>query len=791
MKKNLRNLLSFFLVTALGGAMTATAQTEVNSIAEFTALGNGAEAILNLTDAHVTYVNGVNIYVRDATGGMNFYNQPTMAEADNQTILNGKVKGKVSIYRGMTEMNVSDVSELKMTRASEPYQPVEISVADAADHIADLVRIKDVTVHQIDGKWYTDEDKTLQIYDQFRLSYTLNDGSSYSTIVGVIIPYNSQLEILPTETPELFIPEVPVEVNNIAEFIALEKNSYVKLNLVDARVTFASSDKKEIYLRDATGGIRLFDQKMAKSLTNQSVLNGSIYGYVRKVWSDCMPQMDITDTKDMVVTSASDYYQPVGINAEEAEEHLCDYVTLGEVTIHEYDGNLYADTDKKLMLYNEFGLEYSLSDGDIVKDLTGVIINYDHQWEIYPTEIPIVLQPEIVYQETFTVKRGYFTVEDKVMPEEGLDYVWHRDGIFGMVATATADGESYSAESWLVSPVIDLADAKKTSVSFTHTTNFFANTETAKSRLSVMIKVDDGEWTKMEGVSFPTSQNWTWVDNEIDLSAYDGHQIQIAFRYTSMLQAGTWEVRNFEVSAIGKVDILANDDVDPVVHEVDSFAAFNELNDGAEVVLTLHDAHVTYVHGLDVYAWDGSGGIYFRKQEGLAGATNKTILSGVLKGSVNIYGNTKQMVVADASGLVMAEGEEEYKPVEISLSEVVSNVYNLVTIKEDLTMSNNGFVDSALRIYIRNAFGLEYDLQEGYVVKGITGVVNYYGTRYEILPTLVPEIDMSTVGIRQVEDEKGNSSECYSVAGYPLVAPSKGINLLKMRDGNVRKVVVR
>lgn len=182
---------------------TAGSETtpEVSSIADFKALGSGAEAILALDNAKVTYVNGKYVYVRDNSDGMCFYNQTATAEATNKWQLGGKVKGKVSIYNGLTQMTITDASAMTHTDGEE-YQPVAIASTEAASHIADLVKLTDeITVFADGTKFYTSEDKSLQIYDSFKLNYTIAAGDKITGLTGVVVPYNTQIEIAPTVSP--------------------------------------------------------------------------------------------------------------------------------------------------------------------------------------------------------------------------------------------------------------------------------------------------------------------------------------------------------------------------------------------------------------------------------------------------------------------------------------------------------------------------------------------------------------------------------------------------------------
>ncbi len=175
----------------------------VTNIADLTALGAGADAIFAPTDAKVTYVNDKYVYVRDNTGGMCFYNQSAMSEATNKWQLGGKITGKVSIYNGLTQFTISDASAMTHTDGTA-YEPVSIASADAASHIADLVKLTDEITVFVDGtKYYTSSEKTLQIYNNFKLEYTLSADDKITGLTGVIIPYNKQIEIAPTVVPTI------------------------------------------------------------------------------------------------------------------------------------------------------------------------------------------------------------------------------------------------------------------------------------------------------------------------------------------------------------------------------------------------------------------------------------------------------------------------------------------------------------------------------------------------------------------------------------------------------------
>lgn len=155
-----------------------------------------------------------------------------------------------------------------------------------------------------------------------------------------------------------------------------------------------------------------------------------------------------------------------------------------------------------------------------------------------------------IFTELFNVGQGDFTIDNKVM-NDPLTFVWKADEKYGyMKASAFANKVNYASESWLVSPVIDLTQAKETELSFDEAANFFKGLDNFKAACSLKVKEEGGEWTNVAYNVAVEGNSWTFGTATADLAAYDGKKIQLAFVYTSTAElAGTWEVKNLYVKA--------------------------------------------------------------------------------------------------------------------------------------------------------------------------------------------------------------------------------------------------
>jgi hypothetical protein len=154
-----------------------------------------------------------------------------------------------------------------------------------------------------------------------------------------------------------------------------------------------------------------------------------------------------------------------------------------------------------------------------------------------------------IFSETFASGQGQFTIEDVMLPQE-LTYVWQHDASYSCMKASAYVNQAYAAESWLISPVIDLSNASAATLKFDQAVNHAS----PDGALSVMISTDyDGNvfqstWTELSLSQWPAGNNWTFINSTSDLTSYLGQRVTIAFKYTSNFNASaTWEVKNFVV----------------------------------------------------------------------------------------------------------------------------------------------------------------------------------------------------------------------------------------------------
>ena len=207
-----------------GGQETITAA----NIAAFKALEDGTVAELTLTDAVVTFVNGKDMYVTDATGSIDFYNCNLSYTAGQK--LNGKIKVKYTVYKSTPE--AIEPSDNNLTATDGEATPQEVAISDVSiSKVCDYVKIsgKVKVLEETSGdKTFTnyyiadESDNKVMIYRKWKSLdgtdvTTLNDGDE-ATITGIVVPFNDTVEIAVTamESTSSGIENINAEIANDA-----------------------------------------------------------------------------------------------------------------------------------------------------------------------------------------------------------------------------------------------------------------------------------------------------------------------------------------------------------------------------------------------------------------------------------------------------------------------------------------------------------------------------------------------------------------------------------------------
>lgn len=145
--------------------------------------------------------------------------------------------------------------------------------------------------------------------------------------------------------------------------------------------------------------------------------------------------------------------------------------------------------------------------------------------------------------------------------------VWKIDTRYGLKGSAYLSGKVNEATAYAVSPVIDLTGKKSAVLNFK---NMFNNYKLNNTMIDVAdfsgyafvsVREEGAEtWADLENaITAPTAFSFDFYDNDpVDLTAYAGKKIQIAFKYVSTAEvAGTWKVQAIIIKGEPKDPVVA------------------------------------------------------------------------------------------------------------------------------------------------------------------------------------------------------------------------------------------
>lgn len=247
----------------------------------------------------------------------------------------------------------------------------------------------------------------------------------------------------------------------------------------------------------------------------------------------------ITITYGVAPAVATPTFSPVAGTYYESQRVTISCETEGADILWGYNGETFGSYDGDPILVNEsmtlyaYAMKSGMTDSEVASAAYTI------------ASIETVTPP---YEEDFSNGFGKFYTNNKTDP--GFD-VW-KTGSYNNTTYAKASGYSGGAkesESWLITPYIDLSSASAPQLSFSQAIDNHFGTLSEEATLWIKEKTAT-EWTQ-KTISYPEIPETSYSDfvaQTIDLSAYVGKTIQIAFKYKSSTSAaGNWEVSNFRV----------------------------------------------------------------------------------------------------------------------------------------------------------------------------------------------------------------------------------------------------
>lgn len=166
------------------------------SIAELKSIITNSEAAFKakLTDAYITYVNGNNAYLQDATGAILIYKSSHGLVAGN--CYTGEISGKTTKYNNLNEITAFDFSQATLTNKSD-IAPQEVSMTELSTKFAQYesmyIKVTEVTagaaVKSINNTCKLTQNSTEYNSPVLRAADNLDNGITAGTTYPAIVVF--------------------------------------------------------------------------------------------------------------------------------------------------------------------------------------------------------------------------------------------------------------------------------------------------------------------------------------------------------------------------------------------------------------------------------------------------------------------------------------------------------------------------------------------------------------------------------------------------------------------------
>ena len=231
------------------------------------------------------------------------------------------------------------------------------------------------------------------------------------------------------------------------------------------------------------------------------------------------------------------YYKSTSYSNQQPIQLYKKFVTGGTETIYvnystrcndEYDFKALAATE---VTNNSFVANWTKAAGD--------------SYTLDVTKDVKTQQETTIFDKDFTVSLEGWTIHNV----SGYEKVWTHNTTYGAYATSYVNKERNEAESWLLSPVIDLTEVTSPSLTLNHVFRYGT---------SVFLKIKEEsavEWDELSPTNWSAASNWDFVNSVADLSSYAGKNIQVGFKYVGTTDAcPTWEIKRIAIMGTTEVD---------------------------------------------------------------------------------------------------------------------------------------------------------------------------------------------------------------------------------------------
>lgn len=325
----------------------------------------------------------------------------------------------------------------------------------------------------------------------------------------------------------------------VSPTIEIAENAVLPYFTIDEAFRFGSVETITVWI---TTNYQVASSALAMTRASVTPNTSAVYRYnaSSQSWSKYS-----TDAADIAVLQPADYTQMGYSYVSKPAETLPVYLQ------HTYP---YAKTDDVVAVVYKSNSDGAIAATEFTYDgatwtqttvASSSIITFQKmggEW----VEARVYLESSLLNGES-----GGFTAQDIEL--SSLSYVWKLDNSYGWKGSGYASGNQ-EAESWLISPEIDLTKAVAPTMVFDIAINFLSGND-LKNHLNAKISTNfsgdatTATWETLEITGWPEGTSWDFSTIEpVSLSHFVGQKIRLAFHYKSTAAvAPTVEIKNISI----------------------------------------------------------------------------------------------------------------------------------------------------------------------------------------------------------------------------------------------------
>lgn len=367
--------------------------TQVANIAEFIEKGLSNEStIFEITgEVAVTYQNGQNLYVQDATGEILVYGslQNTYNNGDRLTGIQGSFKNYYSTYEFMAVS--TSFGAATAGAAVEPKATyIENIVPEIQNH---YILLENVTLDIENSKLIDAIDADIKYYNKFAIE--IPEAGTYD-VVAIVNYYQAkgaeapELQVYPVEFRGIDTPPAELTAATLAEALQMGANGETEAITITGDVTVVYKNNRNIYVKDDSAWTLLYNKN---DVEMPAYKNGDVISGFKAIYAVNDEHGQLIPVSDFNAATAGSEVAPVAIKSNEvADANYHKYVSLtANFAATDEKNGVATDSEGTAAIYAQWNNAYSdpvvaLPAEEGLYEIRGFVSSYKGNYQILVCE---------------------------------------------------------------------------------------------------------------------------------------------------------------------------------------------------------------------------------------------------------------------------------------------------------------------------------------------------------------------------------------------------------------------